>query len=282
MAQEAESLTEPGRKRTKRSRFSDASSTSSNVPIPIVAQSGVPAAAAAAAQAAALLVRQNLSKMSSVTSTSEDTNQKTFTELFIGNLPPNATATGLKDFLNAAMVESKMTVSGPIEECRHNAGSKFGFILLRSPEDATTALNLTGVPYEGCHLKVERPGSFPGPKTGTSNWQLITGTAPPSLGIEANTEVVGDPMTKPFRELFVGNVTEGTPASDIQDFLNAVMMEVGLGDSKLPGNPIMNVRPSGKFAFIELRTVDEANNALNMGNVPLYVFNFNFINSYLN
>lgn len=31
---------------------------------------------------------------------------------------------------------------------------------------------------------------------------------------------------------------------------------------------LQNVRPSGKFAFIELRTVDEANNALNMDGIP--------------
>jgi len=74
-----------------------------------------------------------------------------------------------------------------------------------------------------------------------------------------------DPSTKPFRELFVGNVIEGTPATDIQEFLGAVMCEVGLADSKLEGNPIMHVRTNGKFAFIELRSIDETNNALNMG-----------------
>jgi hypothetical protein len=171
------------------------------------------------------------------------------------------------------MLEGKLTSSpGPIIECRHNPGSKFGFIVFRSPEDATSGLSLNDIPLEGNPLKVERPGSFPGPKTGTTNWQqtagvsqaLILGVPPP---VESTSEIVGDPMTKPFRELFVGNVTEGTPATDIQEFLGAVMREVGLANSSLPGNPIMNVRPSGKFAFVEVRTVDEANNALNMGNL---------------
>jgi len=46
------------------------------------------------------------------------------------------------------------------------------------------------------------------------------------------------------------------------------MTEVGLVDSSKGGNPILNVRTSTKFAFVEFRTVQETNNALNMDGIP--------------
>ena len=51
-----------------------------------------------------------------------------------------------------------------------------------------------------------------------------------------------------------------------QEFLNAAMQQVGLTNA--PGNPIVTTRLSGKFAFVEMRTIDEANNALNMNGIP--------------
>uniref|UniRef100_A0A7S1GNM6 RRM domain-containing protein n=1 Tax=Cyclophora tenuis TaxID=216820 RepID=A0A7S1GNM6_CYCTE len=44
------------------------------------------------------------------------------------------------------------------------------------------------------------------------------------------------------------------------------MIQVGL--NLLPGNPITACRVSGKFAFIELRSPQEAANALNLNNIP--------------
>ena len=46
------------------------------------------------------------------------------------------------------------------------------------------------------------------------------------------------------------------------------MEEVGLSDAKIGGNPIVNVRVSPKFAFIELRSIEETSNALNMDGIP--------------
>lgn len=210
------------------------------------------------------------------------------TELFMGNLPPDADAATLKEFLNAAMTETKLTTSPgqAINEIRYNQGSKYAFLRMRTPEECTNALCMTGIPYMSSFLKIERPGTFPGVKTGAMTWQELTGgaerVAPPTDGaagsastanalVLANLMMGGnggavDPMTKPLRELFIGNVVVGTPPNEIQEFLGAVMGEVGLADESLGGgNPILNVRTNGKFAFVELRSVDETNNALNMG-----------------
>lgn len=53
-----------------------------------------------------------------------------------------------------------------------------------------------------------------------------------------------------------------------RSFLGSVMGEVGLSDANLGGNPIVNIRVSPKFAFIELRSVEETSNALNMDGIP--------------
>jgi splicing factor U2AF subunit len=52
----------------------------------------------------------------------------------------------------------------------------------------------------------------------------------------------------------------------IREFLGNAMLQVGL--NTMPGNPITACRVSGKFAFIELRTPEEAANALNLNNIP--------------
>merc|ERR1711935_1021649 len=49
-------------------------------------------------------------------------------------------------------------------------------------------------------------------------------------------------------------------------FLGNAMEQVGL--NVMAGNPINSCRVSGKFAFIELRTPQEAANALNLNNIP--------------
>ena len=74
-----------------------------------------------------------------------------------------------------------------------------------------------------------------------------------------------DPSTKNKRELYIGNVPEGT-GPDLGDFLAAAMVQSGLAAKA--GNPIVQTRISGRFAFVEFRTIQETNNALNMNGIP--------------
>ena len=130
--------------------------------------------------------------------------------------------------------------------------------------------------------QVGRPSKYQGPHTHASSWQALTGQNG-DLGMP-------DPMTKVERELFIGNTSpdmteltlqaraflrgsDGARAAHPlsrpppwQEFLNAAMQQVGLTNA--PGNPIVTTRLSGKFAFVEMRTIDEANNALNMNGIP--------------
>jgi len=75
-----------------------------------------------------------------------------------------------------------------------------------------------------------------------------------------------NPEEKLQRELFIGNTTPEMTAQMLTEFLGKAMEQVGLATA--PGNPILNCRPSGKFAFVELRSKEEAANALNLNNIP--------------
>jgi RNA recognition motif-containing protein len=88
----------------------------------------------------------------------------------------------------------------------------------------------------------------------------MTGQAlPQGVVLDAEQEKVN-------RELFVGNTTPEMTEGMLTEFLGNAMEQVGL--NVMAGNPITACRVSGKFAFIELRTPQEAANALNLNNIP--------------
>lgn len=181
-------------------------------------------------------------------------------ELFIGNTPPGTSEMLLLQFLNGAM--RRVNLCGPHEtpilNCRVN--TKFAFIELLNAEMANRALNLNGIPFLGAVLKVSRPSKYAGPPIPTKTWQELTGQALPSGA------VVDAEQEKINRELFVGNTTPEMTERMLTEFLGNAMEQVGL--NIMPGNPITACRVSGKFAFIELRTPQEAANALNLNNIP--------------
>ena len=183
-------------------------------------------------------------------------------ELFVGNTPPGTSELLLLHFLSAAMrrVGLCQTNEAPITEARVN--SKFAFIELATSDLANKALQLNGIPFLGSYLKVSRPSKYSGPKESPgikSTWQELTGQAMAGVALDSEQE-------KLSRELFIGNTTPEMTETMIRDFLGDAMLQVGLNDQ--PGNPIVTCRVSGKFAFVELRTAQEAKNALNLNNIP--------------
>jgi hypothetical protein len=164
-------------------------------------------------------------------------------------------------FLNGAMRRVNLCPpdGSPILACRLN--QKFAFVECASVQDANNALNLTGIPFLGASLKVSRPSKYCGPFVAHSTWQQLTGQPIiPGMTGDVNAD------EKMSRELFVGNTTPEMTDVMIRDFLGRAMEQVGL--TIMPGNPINTVRVSGKFAFVELRTAQEAANALNLNGIP--------------
>ena len=186
-------------------------------------------------------------------------NEKLNRELFIGNTPPGTSELLLQHFVNAAMrrVGLCLTHETPVVNARVN--NKFAFVELISADAANKCLSLNGIPFlNNTFLKVSRPSKYLGPTTPARTWQQLTGQ---------DASQVPDPeMEKLKRELFIGNTTPEMTPQFLQDFLGDAMEKVGLTTG--PGNPINSCRVSGKFAFIELRSSEEAANALNLNNIP--------------
>lgn len=183
-------------------------------------------------------------------------------ELFVGNTPPGTSELLLMHFLSAAMRRVGLCEphEAPIAETRVN--SKFAFIELATPDLATKALQLNGIPFLGSYLKISRPSKYSGPMEVPGikkTWQELTGQETPGLALDPEQE-------KLSRELFIGNTTPEMTEAMIKEFLGNAMLQVGLNEQ--PGNPIVTCRVSGKFAFVELRTPQETKNALNLNNIP--------------
>jgi splicing factor U2AF subunit len=142
--------------------------------------------------------------------------------------------------------------------------NKFAFMDLRTPEDATNALNLTGIPFLGEHLKISRPSKYSGPFVQTKTWGEMIGQAP-SVG-----SAVPDTNTKNYREVFVGNLPMDMVAPEpIYEFFNLVMRKLGFASSLSIGkDPVVNVRMNKKFCFVEFFTVEEAIIAKNFDGIP--------------
>lgn len=180
-------------------------------------------------------------------------------------------------FLNGAMKRTNLISNPnqtflPIVQCRVN--TKFAFVECATVEDANNALNLNGIPFMGMSLRVSRPSKYAGPYVPSKTWQQLTGqplpdgvTPIPENADASNAHMLSaSPEEKVNRELFVGNTTPEMTEHSLRDFLGKAMEQVGL--SAAPGNPITTCRLSGKFAFVELRSEQEAASALNLNNIP--------------
>eukprot|EP00559_Dactyliosolen_fragilissimus_P005773 CAMPEP_0184858082 /NCGR_PEP_ID=MMETSP0580-20130426/3180_1 /TAXON_ID=1118495 /ORGANISM="Dactyliosolen fragilissimus" /LENGTH=448 /DNA_ID=CAMNT_0027354007 /DNA_START=14 /DNA_END=1360 /DNA_ORIENTATION=- len=201
--------------------------------------------------------------LSSILEAQQAAQDKINRELFVGNTPEGTSEMLLLQFLNGAMRRIKLVPENdsPILQCRVNA--KFAFVECRSKEDANLVLNLSGIPFLGSNLKVSRPSKYTGPYVPSKTWQELTGQ-PITPGLLEG--ISGSAEEKIHRELFIGNTTPEMTEQMLKDFIGKAMEQVGL--STAPGNPITACRVSGKFAFVELRTKEEAANALNLNNIP--------------
>ncbi|CAN0444417.1 unnamed protein product, partial [Discosporangium mesarthrocarpum] len=93
--------------------------------------------------------------------------------------------------------------------------------------------------------------------------QVLTGQAEvPGVAVDTNSVNYVDKLNC---EIFVGNIPAETPAPTLQEYLGGAMVQVGLAK---PPNPILSIRMNARFAFLEMRTKEDANNALNLDGIP--------------
>jgi hypothetical protein len=90
----------------------------------------------------------------------------------------------------------------------------------------------------------------------------VGGRPMPQVAMSSHVGAPPDRATKPSRELYIGNMPPHSAPEELKAFIAAAMTQGQmLHDS---GDPVITVRVSEKFAFAELRSVPETNNAMNM------------------
>jgi len=187
-------------------------------------------------------------------------------ELFVGNVPKGTPEARLIEYLNDAMQRVGLCPVGynPIFGCR--ISDKYAFVECVTIDDANSVMNLNGIPFMGVNLRISRPSKYNGPHTTSKTWQDIMSCQSPNnmniLDLMSPTPTDG----KVNRELFVGNTTPEMTKDGLASFLGDAMEKVKLTTTE--GNPITACHISGKFAFVEFRSVEETRNALNLNNIP--------------
>lgn len=204
--------------------------------------------------------------------TSQQQQDKINRELFVGNTPPGTSELLILHFVNAAMRRIGLCLPYETPVLNSRVNNKFAFIELSSADMASRALNLNGIPFLNTYLKISRPSKYTGSNIPTQTWQQLTGqstTLMSATGDVTNVMQLIDPeQEKIKRELFIGNTTPEMTEGMLREFLGNAIQQVGLSLIPNGSNPITACRVSGKFAFIELRTPEEAAAALNLNNIP--------------
>jgi len=211
---------------------------------------------------------------------------KTYRDLYVGNMPGGMLDQQLKELCEKAM-EAAGFADGPGSVVQARCTMKFAFVEFRTVEQAANALNLNGIFFMGQFLKIGRPRAYLGPPTPATTWPLFVAAKiqeNPSLkdtfpglapnGFVGNAAVTsaggvsnrGDPTTKKYRELYIGNMPDGITSEQLQQFLGQAMSHTGL----VPTPDVLHqTRVNGRFAFAEFKTVEATNLALNLNGIPL-------------
>jgi RNA recognition motif. (a.k.a. RRM, RBD, or RNP domain) len=94
-------------------------------------------------------------------------------ELFVGNTTPEMTDQMLKDFLGSAMEQVGLSImnGNPITLCE--MFGKYAFIELRTPREATNALNMNNILFMGSNLQITRPAKYAGKFEEHMNWEHV-------------------------------------------------------------------------------------------------------------
>jgi splicing factor U2AF subunit len=199
-------------------------------------------------------------------------------ELYIGNLPDGVPEPQLASFLNAAILQAELNTQPGMPILSVRCNGKFAFAEFRSAEEASNAMNLNGIVIVGHALNVGRPSAYKGPATQNIRWEQLMAEkikqnpelATTAIGIAGGGAVVssggggGDPATKIARELYIGNMPENCTDMGLVQFFNEELTKRGWSNSTMLGNPCMVARLNGRFAFVEFRSVEETDMALQL------------------
>lgn len=197
-------------------------------------------------------------------------------QLFIGNTANlNITDTELKDYLNQSLRENGVVDHDVILAVR--LSDKYGFLDFFHAHECSKALVLNGISFRGNILRIGRPAKYNGPVKQSISWPEYLQTrnngrsTKPAPGVSTHPgsfHHTGDPATRPYREIFIGQTSHEIADDDLRNFLGNALLKLGMSNSGLE-NPLLEIRNSGKFAFAVMRTVEDAANIINLNGLPL-------------
>lgn len=77
-----------------------------------------------------------------------------------------------------------------------------------------------------------------------------------------------DSITRSYREIYLANPPTDVPVTQLRDYIGGAMQKMGLS-STLDENPVDNLQMGGRAAFLQMKTVEDAANLLNLDGIPL-------------
>jgi splicing factor U2AF subunit len=188
-------------KRRESALRGDGAAPMSGMPVPA---SGVQMPAAAAAAVAAALGGNAPGKLP----ISHQLVSRHARRIYVGGLPPTCTEELIKNFFSGALVAIRGTAGEgePIINTYHNREKSFAFLEFRSVAEASNAMALDGILYEGVALRVRRPNDY----NPTAAASLGPGEPAPeldlaALGLSRQKVQTGQNMNDPDR-VFLGGL----------------------------------------------------------------------------
>ena len=193
-------------------------------------------------------------------------------ELFVTDFDPSFEDQHelLKDYVNQSMIWifPCSLPSGPaVVASSLVRGERFSYwrLLFSSPRGATGALMFDGMPFLGSILSFTRPSRY---KCSTENnplgWNHHVTKLAESYRPQHSESSSGDINNL---ALYVGNVSPNATSALLKMFFGSAMEQLGL--SSAAGSPVSSARLfRGGYAFIRLRTADEATYGLCLDQIP--------------
>ena len=146
-------------------------------------------------------------------------------KLYIGNVPPELSEQMLIEWVNALMIRGKLTVTpgNPVTGATMHPEKTYAFLAFRCPEEASAALSLDGLKYNGSILRFRRPTDYKPPvnsaaATNERGPQLSTAMRK-ELGFSAVPSVVPESPDK----MYIG----GLPSSLTEDQIIELLTKCG-------------------------------------------------------
>ena len=222
------------------------------------------------ANAQLLLMQQQAFAMTQSGSGTAMPGSKKQRELYVGNLPPEATEVELTTLFTQLLsaCEGYNPILGPpCPNASIAGGHTFAFVEFRDEQLCETAMQFNGITLHGRALKIGHPNGYVPPMMAAQTLK-VPAELMEKLGLSPGGALPpGASDNKRQRELYVGNLTVGAVTAQMIKELFAVPLSTIPGhDPAIP--PVREARcdPSGKFAFVEFSTEALAATALQLFN----------------